>query len=383
MNKKWKLPLYKIYSDDEDLQRITNVIKRGSQWAIGPEIEEFENALKEYVGTEYCVTVNSGTSALHASLLAYGFGKGDEILVPSFSFISTANCVLFTDSLPNFCDIEYETFGLDPMLLSQKITKKTKAIIPMDYGGQSCEIDEIMEVGKNNDLIIIEDAAESLGSQVNGKKVGSMADLSIFSFCGNKVLTTGEGGAMVTNSREIYEKLKLIRSHGRIDSTSYFDNPEKSDYVGVGYNWRLSSITAALGLSQIAKLDKLIQMRQENAKYISNRISKISTISVPNPAKNHTHIYQMYSILINDKKTRDALHNFLIKKEIFSKIYFNPIHLTKFYQEKFRIERNSLPVTEDVSDRILTLPMYPNMLNEEKDYLINTIFEFFEGHHDS
>jgi perosamine synthetase len=190
---KWKLPLYKIFTDDEDINLITKIIKRGSDWALGPEIEEFENAIKNYIGVDYCVTLNSGTSALHAAFLAYGYGKEDEIIVPSFSFISTANAVLFVDAIPKFTDIEEETFGLDVNAIKNNITKKTKAIVPMDYGGLPCKIFDIQKIANENGLALIEDAAEALGSTIKGKKVGSNADSSIFSFCGNKVLTTGEG----------------------------------------------------------------------------------------------------------------------------------------------------------------------------------------------
>lgn len=375
----WIIPLYKIYTDDEDLNLITKVVKRGSQWAIGPEIEEFENMVKEYVGVEYCVAVNSGTSALHAAFLAYGLGLDDEIIVPSFSFISTANSVQFVNAIPIFIDIEETTFGLDPNLISKHVGPKTKAIVPMDYGGLSCKISEIYEIAKKNNLIVIEDAAEALGSSVKGKKVGSLADLAIFSFCGNKVLTTGEGGALVTNSKEIYEKLKLIRSHGRVDTVRYFDNPMQSDYVTIGYNWRMSSFTAALGISQISKLDRIISMRQQNAKYLSSRLSKFSQIQIPTPPSDYDHIYQMYTIRLKDKTIRDALHNFLIHKRIFSKVYFNPIHLTSFYMEKFVTSKGLLPITERISEQVLTLPMYPNMTSEEKDYLISSISEFFES----
>ena len=377
-NTKWKLPLYKIYSDDEDVTLITKIIKRGTKWAIGPEIEEFENEIKNYVGTDYCITLNSGTSALHALFLAYGIRKDDEVIIPSFSFISTANSVLFVDAKPKFTDIEENTFGLDPMMVTKNISSKTKAIVPMDYGGLSCDIFKIKQIANDNNIILIEDAAEALGSSVKGKKVGSVADSSIFSFCGNKVLTTGEGGAVVTNSKEIYEKLKLIRSHGRVDKTSYFDNPDVPVYEMLGFNWRMSTITATLGLSQIHKLDKLIQMRQENAKYISSKLSKFNQIKTPNAPKGYEHIYQMYTIRLNNKKIRDNLHNFLTTKKIFSKVYFSPIHLTSFYQNKFKIDRNSLPTTETISEQVLTLPMYPNMTTEEKNYLVDSISEFFE-----
>ena len=372
----WKIPLYKIYTDEEDFTQITKIIKRGNNWAIGPEIEEFENAIKNYVGVDYCLTLNSGTSALHAAFIAYGFGSGDEIIVPSFSFISTANSVSFVGSTPVFGDIEENTFGLDPKLITKSISQKTKAVVPMDYGGISCKINEIKDVAHNNNLILIEDSAEALGASVNGKKVGSIADSSIFSFCGNKVLTTGEGGAIVTNDKAIFEKIKLIRSHGRMDNVRYFENTEQSKYLELGYNWRMSSITAALGISQIAKLDKLIKMRQENASFISQQISKHKQIQVSDNPEN---IYQMYSILLENNKLRNALQKFLLEKKIFCKIYFQPIHLMDYYIRHFKDEKISLPMTESVSERILTLPLYPNMNNEEKQYLVDSINEFFEN----
>ncbi len=378
-NIEWKIPLYKIYSDDEDINLITKIIRRGTNWALGPEIEEFENAIKKYVGCDYAVTLNSGTSALHAAFLAYGLGKNDEIIVPSFSFIATVNSTLFVGATPTFVDIEESTFGLDPALIPEKITPNTKAIVPMDYAGLSCKISEIKKIADSNDIILIEDSAESLGSSVNGRKVGSISDTSIFSFCGNKVLTTGEGGALVTNSKEVYEKTKLIRSHGRVDKINYFNNPSETQYIDLGYNWRMSSITAALGISQLGKLDKIIKMRQENAKYISSRLSKYSEITVPNPPPGHDHVYQMYTIRLLNKDIRDKLHDFLTKKSIFSKIYFNPIHLTDFYRNKFGMKENSLPITEMVSQQVLTIPLYPNMNLEEKTYLIESISEFFDS----
>jgi len=374
----WKIPLYKIYTDDEDVNLITKIVKRGTHWAIGPEITELENAIKNYVGAEHCLVLNSGTSALHALFLANGFSQGNEIIIPSFSFISTANSVLFVNAEPKFADIEDTNFGLDPLSISEKITPKTKAVVPMDYGGLSCKIFEIKDIAQKNNLILIEDAAEALGASVAGKKVGSISDSAIFSFCGNKVLTTGEGGAVITNSNEIYEKIKLIRSHGRLDKTAYFDNPSTPQYEQIGYNWRMSTITAVLGITQLQKLDKIIHMRQENAKYISSRISKHSDIKVPNPDSNYEHIYQMYTIRLSDQKTRDNLHDFLLKKRIFSKVYFEPIHLTSFYMKKFGTKKDSLPITEKISKEVLTLPLYPNMTNEEKKYLVESIAEFFE-----
>lgn len=374
----WKLPLYKIYTDDEDVQLITKIIRRGNGWALGPEIEEFEKEIRNYVGVDYCVTLNSGTSALHATFLAYGLGQGNDIIIPSFSFVATANSVLFVNANPVFADIENTNYGLDTMSVAEKITPSTKAIVPMDYGGLSCKIDEIKQLADKNNLLLIEDAAEALGSSVKGRKTGSISDSSIFSFCGNKVLTTGEGGAVVTNSKTIYEKLKLIRSHGRIDKKDYFNNPGNADYVELGYNWRMSSITATLGISQLRKLSKIIKMRQDNARYISNRLSKTSVIKIPSEPMGYENIYQMYTIRLPNRNVRDNLHEFLIRKRIFSKVYFNPIHLTPFYRSRCGLKEGSLPMTEQISQQVLTLPMYPNMDSEEKEFLIQSILEFFE-----
>ena len=374
----WKIPLYKIYTDEEDIIQINKILRRGRDWAIGPEIEELENQIKNYVGTDYCAVLNSGTSALHATLLSYGIGTNDEVIIPSFSFISTANSIQFVNAIPKFSEIEEHTFGLDPNLIKSKISNKTKAIMPMDYGGMSCQISELKKIAHDNDLILIEDAAEGLGSSVNGKKVGSISDSAIFSFCGNKVLTTGEGGAVVTDSKEIYEKIKLISSHGRVDQKSYFNNQNESQYIGLGYNWRMSSFTAGLGISQLGKLDKIIKMRQENAQFLSSHLSSIEELKVPEPPSNYEHIFQMYTVRLKNNTIRNSLHDYLTKKKIFSKVYFSPIHLTDFYKSKYGYDENSLPLTEKISQEVLTLPLYPNMTNEEKTYLVESIKEFFE-----
>jgi perosamine synthetase len=374
----WKIPLYKIYTDDEDVNLITKIIKRGNQWALGPEIEEFENEIKKYVGADYCLTLNSGTSALHSALLSQNIGNGDNVIIPSFTFIATANAVLSVNAEANFADIEDVTYGLNPSLIKSKINKKTKAIIPVDIGGTACDILKIKEIARDNNLVLIEDSAESLGTTVNNNKIGSISDISIFSFCGNKVLTTGEGGAITTNSKEVYEKIKLIRSHGRLDNMNYFSDPEESKYFGIGYNWRMSTMTAVLGLSQLNKLDKIIKMRQNNAKFISSKLEKFNEIIMPKTLDNTNHIFQMFTIRLKNKEIRDKLHKYLITKKIFSKVYFSPIHKTEFYKEKYPNVDNELSVTNLISSQVLTLPLYPNMTNEEKNFLVNSVSEFFE-----
>ena len=376
----WIIPLYRIYSDEEDVSLITKIVRRGTSWSIGPEIKEFEDKLKEYLGVDYCVAMNSGTSALHSTLLAYNIKNNDEVIVPSFSFISTANSVLFVNAKPIFTDIEKQNYGLDPASILKNKSNKTKAVMPMDYGGLSCKIDEIKHVLEDEKIVLIEDGAECLGSSVNKKKIGTFSDATIFSFCGNKVITTGEGGAVVTNSKEIYEKLLLVRSHGRQDNSDYFNNPNVSRYVSVGFNWRMSSITAALGISQLHKLDKLIKLRQEHASYITSRILKHSEIRPPFSDDKYENIFQMYTITLQDNTTRNALQKFLLDKKIFCKVYFEPIHLGEYYKNEFKIDASSLSVTENISKRVLTLPIFPNMTLEEKKYLVDSIDEFFEGY---
>ena len=377
---KWKIPLFKIYWDEEDVRLVSEVIRRGMYWAIGPEIEEFENLISEYIGVKYCTVFNSGTSALHAALLAHEVGEGDEVIVPSFTFIATANAPLFVGAKPIFADIEEETFGLDPEDVKEKITKKTKAIIPVHYAGCPCFIKELKEIAEDFNLILIEDAAEAFGAKVKEKKVGTFGNSAMFSFCANKVITTGEGGAIVTNSKNLYEKLKLIRSHGRVDKGNYFSSTEKMDYISLGYNLRMSNITASLGIAQLKKIDKIIEMRRKNVEYMSKELSKIKGIVIPEVHKDFFHVYQMYTIKVNEgKEKRNELMNYLKSKGIMTKIYFSPIHLTEFYRKKFGYKEGELPATEKISKEVLTLPMYPLLKKNEMDYITREINEFPEN----
>jgi perosamine synthetase len=378
--KPWKVPLYKIYFDQDDVEATTKVVKRGSSWAIGPEIEEFERAIAEYVGKKYAVSFNSGTSALHAIMHACKIGSGDKVVTPSFTFIATANAPLFTGATPLFADIEQERFGLDVESVLTKLNSEVKAVMPVHYGGMACrDIQLLRDLTEERNILLVEDAAESLGSAINGVKAGSFGDLAMFSFCGNKVITTGEGGMVVTDSWPMVEKLKLVRSHGRLESEAYFQTAKTLDYIELGYNWRMSSITAALGLSQLKKLEKVISMRQERAAYLSNNLKKVKWIKVPEHSKKIKHVYQMYTIQVTaGRKVRDALRYFLTENGVMTKVYFEPVHLTHFYRKRFNHREGELPITEKVSDEVLTLPIYPAMTKEEMDYLIKCIMEFAE-----
>lgn len=371
----WKIPLFKIYWDDKDVSSVTNVIKRGTSWAMGPDIAQFEKALAEYLGIKYCVTFNSGTSASHAILLAYDIGPGDEVIVPSFTFISTAHVPLFVGAKPVFADIEEKTYGLDPDDVRRKISKRTRLVIPIHYAGCSCLIEKLKEIAEEYKLILIEDAAEALGASVHGKKVCTFGDAAFLSFCQNKVITTGEGGAVLTNSSKIYERLKLIKSHGRLETSDYFNSPENADYVALGYNFRISSITAALGLSQLDKVNKLIKMRRRIAERMSQKLAQIEEIAVPKPPEGFYHVYQMYTIRVKNN-LRDSLMKHLTEKGIMSKVYFTPAHLTSFDRNQLK-QNIHLPITEEVSKEMLSLPMYPTLTDEEIDYIVDGIANFF------
>lgn len=374
-----KIPLYKIYWDEDDIESVLKVIKRGSYWTTGPEIEEFEKIVANYVGRKYGVAFNSGTSALHAILLAYNVKSGDEVIVPSFTFIATANAVLFVGAKPVFADIEDKTYGLDPEDVMEKITKRTKVIMPIHYGGTPCQINALREIAEDHNILLIEDAAESIGAAVNGQKVGCFGDSAMFSFCGNKVITTGEGGMIVTDSTEIYNKLKLLRSHGRLEIEPYFRTNKTLDYITLGYNWRMTSYTAALGISQMRKLEKVIEMRRRNAEYLTDKLSSIKEIKPPKFPEGYFSVYQMYTIRVEGgRKTRDRLKNYLKDKGISTKVYFEPVHLTTFYKQKFGYKGGELPVTERIAGEVLTLPLYPTMTIKEMDYVVEKIKKFFQ-----
>lgn len=373
----WKIPLFRIYWDEQDVETVVSAIRAGMNWAIGPNVQEFEKMLAEYVGTKHAVTFNSGTSALHAVLSAYDIGEGDEVIVPSFTFIATANAPLFVGAKPVFADIEEKTFGLAPEDVEKRITPKTRAIIPIHYGGSPCLIHELKQIAERHNLLLIEDAAESLGASVNGKKVGSFGDCAILSFCAPKMITTGEGGAVVTDSAEIREKLKLIRSHGRAETANYFSSTDYMDYISLGYNFRMSDITAALGVAQLKKIERAIEMRRRNAQMLSLKLSPINEIEVPRFPDNFLHVYQMYTIKVREgRETRDALLASLAEKGIMAKVYFHPVHRSHFYKEKLGYNEE-LPATERLSEQVITLPMYPTLSEYEIEYIADGIAAFF------
>jgi perosamine synthetase len=370
----WKIPLFKMYWDEDDVSAVSEAIRSGMNWAVGPNVSKFEEEIANYIGTKYCLTFNSGTSAIHAALLAHGVAPGDEVIVPSFTFIATANTPQFVGAKPVFADIEETTFGLDPEDVVERITPKTRAIMPVHYGGCPCRIQELREIADDHDLLLIEDAAEAFGASIRGRKVGTFGDSAMMSFCQNKVITTGEGGAIVTDSREVYEKMKLIRSHGRLETADYFSTTAVMDYVSLGYNFRMSNITAALGIAQLNKVEEIIRMRRADAAYYIQRLkAEVPDCVISEPPEDYFHVYQLFSIRVKD---RDALMQYLENKGIMTKVYFSPVHYTYFYCSQVGDSYN-LPITEKVSEDILSLPFYPGISRDDIDYVIDSMKEFY------
>lgn len=337
-----RIPLYKIYWDENDVEAVVNVLRRGMYWTGGTENEQLEDDLARYIGRKHGVAFNSGTSALTALLLAYGLNPGDEVIVPSFTYAATIDAVVFVGAKPVFADIEKENYGLDTDDVEERITDRTKAIIAVHIYGLPCHIIELQELANRHGFILIEDAAEAIGASIIGRKAGSFGDAAIFSFSGNKIITTGEGGMAITNSSEIYDKLKQIRQMR---------------------SWRMSSIQAALGISQLKKLDSIINMRGQKARYLSNQLQKIEGLQVPFIPDGYSHTYQFYTIRF--KKDRDGLKKYLEDRGITTKIYFPSLQY--------------LPVTEIVTKEVLTLPIYPSIKIEEMDYIVESIRDFADS----
>lgn len=375
-----KYPLFDIYWDEKDIKNVVSVIKRGSYWSTGPEINEFEEKLSDYFNSQYSITFNSGTSALHAVLLAYGINSG-EVIVPSMSFIATANCVILAGAKPVFAEIEDETLGLEPESVKEKITDHTKAIIPMHYGGKVCKNIEILrEIADDHNLILIEDNAESFGAKIRNKYAGTIGNAGILSFCQNKIITTGEGGAVITNDKDIFEKLLLIRSHGRVEQKgiNYFSNINEMDYIEIGYNFRLPSMGAALGISQLEKIEKIIGLRREKGKYYDKILTNIPQIKIIPELDGTRTVYQLYSIFLKNPEDRSNLQEFLLNNGIYTKIYFPSIHLKTYYKKKYGYKEGDLPNTEKISKRILSLPFSLRFKESDQNYIATTIKQFFE-----
>lgn len=365
-----KIPYGHQSIDDLDINQVTEALKR--DWiTCGPKVEEFEKKLSSYVTSRYAVAVNSGTSALDIAVASLDLPIGSEIITTPFTFIADSNCILYNNCKPIFADIDPKTFNIDDEQIRKKITKKTKAIIYVDYAGHPCKIDEIKEIAKEHDLYLVEDASHALGTEYKRKKIGSLADLTIFSFHPVKPITTGEGGAITTNNEELYNKLKMLRNHG-MDKNPNERIGYKYDVVLLGRNYRITDFQCALGLSQLKKIDKFIKRRNEISKIYNTEFEKIDEITPQHVLPDITHGWHIYPILVDKKIGRDNFFDKMREQEIGVNVHYIPVYKFSYYKQ-LNINKKDYSNTEEVYSRIVTLPIFPDLKNEEVNKVIDAV----------
>lgn len=365
------IPLALPNIGEEEIHLVREVLESG--WlAHGPKSKEFEENFARYIGTKEAVSLNSCTSALHLAIQAHGL-KG-EVIVPSFTFVASANSIITAGCEPVLVDVDYDTRNLDPTKIRKKITDKTVAVMPVHYAGQSCNMGEIMEIAEKHDLVVIEDSAEAIGAEFNGKKTGSFGT-GCFSFFPTKNITTGEGGMLTTNDKELAEKIRTYRGHG-ISSSTWSREREMKPWLRVailpGYNFRLCDVLAAIGIIQLKKLDKMNALRIKHAKYLDKRLD-FEGVKTPIELDKCKHVYQMYTITVDVDRTDFVFE--LRERGIGASVHFDPpVHLNPYYME-LGYRRGDFPVTEKLADTIVTLPMYPQLTKDQLEKIVSTVEE--------
>lgn len=378
MSMKVNIPIAKPYLGEDEKRLISEVIESG--WiSQGPRVAEFEKKFAEYVGAKYAVATTSCTTAMHAALSVSGIGSGDEVIVPSLSFIATANAVVHCGATPVFVDIDAETCNMDAAKIEKAITQKTKAIMPVHQMGLPAEIDGIQKIAERHGLKIIEDAACAIGSAYRGKKIGGHGNAACFSFHPRKVITTGEGGIITTDNEDFAVRVKRFRHHGMSISDierHASDEVIIESYPEIGYNYRMTDIQAAMGIVQLGKLQIILEKRREHAMRYDKALRRIHCIRVPSVPSYIEHNYQSYwiELLDNAPVSRDVFMKKLLEKGIATRRGIMAIHLEKCYSE-YRV---FLPETERITKNTVLLPIYPSMTGEEQNYVIQCINEVLQ-----
>jgi perosamine synthetase len=365
-----KIPLCIPFIGEEELKEIGEVLKSG--WlAHGPKVKEFEGMFAEYIGTKYAVSLNSCTSALQLALEAQRITK--EVILPSFTFVASANAVVRAGATPVFVDIEYDTCNIDPKKIEEAVTEKTEAIMPVHYAGQSCRMDEIMEIAEKYGLKIIEDSAETLGGTFMGEKTGTFGT-GCFSFYPTKNITTGEGGMLTTNDEELADNVRTLKAHG-ISSSAFERERKEKPWLRAatcaGYNYRMCDVLAAIGIAQLKKAERMNELRIRHARYLNKELGSVEGIETPVELKECKHVYQMYTIKLSQNIDRTKFISLLRQSGIGASVHFDPpVHLQPFYKS---YAGHNLAVTEKVSKAIVTLPMYPQLNREELYFIISNV----------
>lgn len=363
--------------DDLDIDAIVNTLK-SDYLTTGPKVTEFEKKVADYVGAKYAVAIANGTAALHAACFAAGIGEGDEVITTPITFAASANCALYCGAKPVFADIEEDSYNISPEEIRNKITDKTKAIIAVHFTGQPCKMDEIHRIAKENNLIVIEDAAHALGADYKGKKVGSISDMTTFSFHPVKHITTGEGGMIVTNDEKLYERLKLFRTHGITRDEKYLnknDGPWYYEQIDLGYNYRITDIQCALGISQMDKLDDFVSKRRKLVERYNEAFEHISGVKIPKQIEGCNNSYHLYVIQVED---RLEVFNKLRDAGIGVNVHYIPVYKHPYYQEN-GYKDVKCPNAERYYEHCISLPLYPKLSFEQQDYVIEKVKEFVAG----
>lgn len=361
------IPVYKPYIGELEKKNVLECLE--STWisSKGKYVKEFEQKFASYTGTRFGASVTNGTVAIHLALLALGVGPGDEIIVPSLTYVASVNAIKYTGATPVFADSLMDTWQVDPEDIRRRITNKTKAIIPVHLYGHPCDMDVIMDIANEHRIFVVEDCAEAIGTEYKGRKVGTFGDIACFSFFGNKTITTGEGGMVLTNDQTLYERSQRLKDQGTAKDREYWHDI-------IGYNYRMTNICAAIGCAQMERIDEFIEKKRELARYYNAGLK--DTPLICHNGRNGDdikHTYWMYSVMAGDTDERTALREHLKAAGIETRPTFHPSHTLPMYCEKYQ----KLPVAEEIGWRGINLPSWPGLSMEERDHIIGSIREFY------
>ena len=361
------IPISKPLIEQEEIDAVVEVLKTG-MIAQGPKTAELEEMFAQICGTKYALAFSNGTTAIHAGLVSLGITEDDEVLTVPFTFVATANPILMQKGKVVFVDISEEDFCIDVEKIEEKITEKTKAIIPVDLFGQIYNYEKVKEIADRHGLKILEDACQAVGAIRNGRKAGSCGDVAAFSLYATKNITTGEGGILTTNDEEILNKIKRYRHHGQDEAFRY-------EYLELGNNYRMTDIAAAIGVEQVKKLDRITQARVANANLFNEGLSNLKGIITPKVMEGNTHVYHQYTIRVTEEfgHSRDDLMNFLRENEIGCGVYYpKPLHLHEHFR-KLGYKEGDFPVSEKMSNEVLSLPVNPFVTQEDVEKIVEKI----------
>lgn len=368
------LPYGRQWVDDDDVAAVSRVLR--SDWlTTGPTVEEFEKAFAQFTGTAYAVAVCNGTAALHAAMAALGIGPGDEVIVPAITFVATANAVVYQGGTPVFADVDPGTLLLDPAEVRRLITPRTRAIAAVDYAGQPCDYEVLRAIAREHGLALVADACHALGGADQGRPVGSLADLSTFSLHPVKPIATGEGGVIVTDNAEYAAKMRIFRNHG---ITTDFRQREKVgaffyEMTELGFNYRLSDIHCALGLSQLRKLPAWVQRRQQIAAQYDRAFGGHPAVRPLATRAGVSHGYHLYAVRLAPPLDRAAIFSALRAEGIGTNVHYLPVYLHPFYRQQFGLLPGLCPRAEEAYSQLLTLPLFPAMSDEDVKYVVSTL----------